>query len=83
MKNPFAAAAAFAALSGTAQPSNIRAIAQNVRRQTLLDHYDGMRALKPGKRTLKPEVLYRDLIRAGILKVVRQKGKAPKIVWIT
>lgn len=34
------------------------------------------------KRTLKPELLYASLIKAGLVKVVRRRGKPPLIVWL-
>ena len=34
------------------------------------------------KRTLKPEIMYRDLIKAGIVKVERRRGQPPKIIWL-
>lgn len=36
----------------------------------------------PGSRLPPPEVLYADLIKLGMVKVVRRKGKAPLIVWV-
>ena len=35
-----------------------------------------------GKRMPKPEELYRDLIKAGIVKVVRRRGLPPLIEWL-
>ena len=29
-----------------------------------------------------PEAIYADLIKAGLVKIVRRKGKPPQIVWL-
>lgn len=37
----------------------------------------------PKHQTQTPEAIYADLIKAGLVKVVRRKGKPPLIVWLT
>lgn len=37
----------------------------------------------PKHQIAAPEVIYADLIKAGLVKVVRRKGKPPLIVWLT
>lgn len=39
--------------------------------------------LLKSKRTPKIEDLYGKLIKAGLVRVVRTKGKPPQIVWIS
>lgn len=47
------------------------------RRDTLRHH-----AIRNSKRTPTPEAMYRDLIAAGMVRIERRRGKAPKIIWL-
>lgn len=37
----------------------------------------------PKHQIVAPEVLYADLIKAGLVRIVRRKGRPPLIEWIT
>lgn len=37
----------------------------------------------PKHQIATPEVLYADLIKAGLVRIVRRKGKPPLIEWTT
>lgn len=37
----------------------------------------------PKHQQVTPEALYADLIKAGLVRIVRRKGKPPLIQWIT
>lgn len=41
-----------------------------------------IRDLNPNWKEIRPEILYHQLIKRGLMKLVRRRGKPPEIRWL-
>jgi len=79
MKNAIAAIAALGLAAGAAA-SNIGefGLTQRLSQRDMIRK----RSIRHSAHTPKPEEMYKDLIKAGLVKIERRRGKPPKIIWL-
>lgn len=79
MKNSIAAFAALGMAAGAAAAGiSDFGLTQRLGRREMQRN----RIPRHSARTPKPEEAYRDLIKAGLVKIERRRGKPPRIIWL-
>lgn len=79
MKNAIAAFAALGMAAGaTASGFNEFNLTQRLGRREMIRN----RTFRHSAHMPKPEEAYRDLIKAGLVKIERRRGKPPRIIWL-